>query len=110
MKKALFLAFMLVAAAAWAADVKLAWDPAPADQQWTHVRIYELNGVNYTKVGEAAGTATEITLTGVQPGKHVYIARSVNQWGESVDSNQAVTPNLNTPPGNLKWSIVITVP
>lgn len=102
--------WLSMAAIAMAADVKLAWDPADPTEQWSAVRIYEVVGTNYTKVGEVTGDKTEITLTAVSPGRHVYIARSVNQWGESANSNQAITPNLGNPPKNLRWSIVITVP
>lgn len=105
----LLMLFLLTAVAA-AADVKLAWDP-PTDDSWTTVRIYEINGANYSKVGEVPGTQTTITLTNVQPGRHVYVAKSYNDiWKlESADSNQAVTPNLNPAPKNLTWTVVVTV-
>lgn len=101
--------WLSMAVAALAADVKLAWDPGDPAENWSAVRIFELVGSNYTKVGEVSGTLTEITLKDVQPGRHVYIARSVNQWGESLDSNQAITPNPNRPPKNLTFTIIITV-
>lgn len=103
-----FVLFLLLTATAFAADLKLAWDPAPAGEEWTSVRIYEQNGANYSKVGEVAGNVTEITLTGVTPGRHVYVARSFSAvWNiESGDSNQAISPNLNTPPKGLR---IVTV-
>lgn len=102
--------WLCLAVAAFGADVKLTWDPGDVTEGWTAVRIYEVNGTNVTKVGEVAGGVVEFTLTNVARGRHVYIVRSVGPWGESVDSNQAITPNLNNPPKNLKWQIVITVP
>jgi hypothetical protein len=92
------------------ANVKLQWDAGAVEEGWTAVRVYELVGVNYTKVGEVVGTATELTLLNVVPGRHVYVARSFGIWGESGDSNQAITPNPNQPPKNLRWSIVVTLP
>ena len=93
---------------AWAADVRLAWDAAP-DESWTEVRIYEVVGSNYVLRGTVAGSVTTFTMVDVQPGKHVYVARSYSDvWKlESGDSNQAITPNLNRPPANLVWSVVV---
>lgn len=100
--------WLLLTASAMAADVKLSWDAG--ESTWTSVRIYERTGTapNYTyaKVGETLGTATEITLTGVTPGVHTYIARSYNAW-ESGDSNAASTPPIPAIPTGLKYIIII---
>jgi hypothetical protein len=100
--------WLLLAASAMAADVKLSWDAG--DSTWTSVRIYERTGTapnfTYAKVGEALGSATEITLTGVTPGVHVYVARAFNTW-ESGDSNTAATPPIPAVPLGLKYLIII---
>lgn len=52
----------------------------------------------------------ELSLTGVVPGVHTYTARSVDpQWGESIDSNQAVTNPANGAPTGFKITVTVTV-
>lgn len=98
----LLIALFLMQGAALAADVKLAWDPMPADQAWEKVRIYEKVGATYTQKGEVAGNLTQITLTGITPGTHILIARAFQTQLESADSNTvtAVINPLN--PQNLR--------
>lgn len=106
---------MLFASLATAADVTLAWDPAPADQTWDLVRIYEKNGdgtggILYEMKAEVPGTQTQATIANVTPGVHIYVARSVAQpWGESSDSNEAKTPLSATPPGRLRVTVTVEI-
>lgn len=103
----LIIALLLFALTASASDVILTWDPMPAGQSWTHVRIYERTGAaapyTYTRKAEVTGDKTTATIADVAPGVHVYVARSVNGW-ESVDSNPSSTPDVPTAP-----SLTVTV-
>ena len=101
--------WMSIAGWLFCADVRLAWDAPAADESWTEVRIYEVVGSNYVLRGTVSGSVTTFTIPDVQPGKHTYVARSYSDvWKvESADSNQAITPNLNRPPANLVWSVVV---
>lgn len=102
----LVLLMLLLPAIARAADVKLIWDPGT---NWESVRIYEKTGTSYVKVGEVAGNLNQITISGVVPGIHTYIARSfVSPW-ESADSNQASTPAVPAAPSGVKVVVTVTI-
>ena len=96
-----------------AADITFVWDPAPAGQTWTKVRLYERTGTTspygYALKGEVAGAATTITITGVAPGAHTYIARSYDGQWESADSNTASTGAVPTTPGNIRITVIVNV-
>ena len=66
----------------------LVWDANPADQQVTKYTIYR-DGI---KIGETS--ATTYDLAGISPGIYTFTVRAVNVWGESADSNPAVSPAL----------------
>ena len=109
-KLLLFAALFLIALPCLAADVTLQWDPHSAGPAWESVRAYEISGGNYTQVGEVTGTETQLTITGVTPGAHTYVVRSVAQpWGESADSNQATTPDVATPPTGVHVTVTVSV-
>jgi hypothetical protein len=111
MKRILYSLAMLLwmAASTYAATLTFAWDPMPADQNWTKVRLYEKSGTTYTLLVEVAGTATQATVTNVTPGAHSFVARSFDTDGtwESGDSNVVVTGPVPNPPGNIKIISVI---
>jgi hypothetical protein len=98
---------MLMSASTYAATLTFAWDPKPADQNWTKVRLYEKSGTTYTLLIEAAGTATQATVTNVTPGAHSFVARSFDGTWESGDSNVVVTGPVPNPPGNFKILTVV---
>lgn len=84
----LFFCFWLFFFAAFgtAADINLAWDN-PNSQAWEEVRIYEIVGSNPVLKKTVAGSTSQATITGVEPGIHVYMARSYMNSVESDDSN-----------------------
>lgn len=100
-----FGAILLWSCLAFGADVKLAWDANDPAEQVTKYTVYEKVGANYIKIADAP--TTNYTVTNVVPGKHVYVVTASNIWGESGPSNEAPTPNLNSPPKNLTREIVI---
>jgi len=91
-----------------AADVSFIWDPMPAGQTWTKVRIYDVTGAVPTMKAEVAATVTTATVANAQPGQK-YIARSFNGAFESADSNIVTLPPVPMSPTNLKFTITITV-
>lgn len=93
---------LLMAASTYAATLTFAWDPKPADQNWTKVRLYEKSGTTYTLLIEVAGTATQATVTSIAPGAHSFVARSFDGTWESGDSNVVTTGPVPNPPGNFK--------
>jgi hypothetical protein len=98
---------LLMAAPTYAATLTFAWDPKPADQNWTKVRLYEKSGTTYTLLIEVAGTATQATVTSITPGAHSFVARSFDGTWESADSNTVVTGLVPNPPGNIKILSVV---
>ena len=99
----------LFALSSLAADVKLGWDiPPVAWTSATTVRIYEITATSRTLVKEGPAMAKEITLTGVAPGTHTYVATAFEVW-ESDDSNTVTLPSIPAPPSNLKFSVTITM-
>jgi hypothetical protein len=99
--------FMLMSASTYAATLTFAWDPKPADQTWTKVRLYEKSGTTYTLLIEVAGTAIQATVTNITPGAHSFVARSFDGTWESGDSNVVTTGPVPNPPGNFKTLTVV---
>ncbi len=89
---------LLMAASTYAATLTFAWDPMPADQNWTKVRLYEKSDMTYTLLIEVAGTATQATVINVAPGAHSFVARSFDGAWESGDSNVVVTGPVPSAP------------
>jgi hypothetical protein len=107
--RGLIAVFLLFALSASAADVILTWNPMPAGQSWTQVRIYERTGTagayTYARKAEVTGDKTTATISDVVPGVHTYVARSYVTGGwESVDSVPASTPDVPIAP-----SLTVTV-
>ena len=102
-------AVLLFASLSLGADVKLQWDPNDPGEQVTKYTLYEKVGSNYLKIADIASPTVTYTITSVVPGRHVYVVTASNSWGESGYSNEAITPNLNNPPKNLTWQIIVTV-
>jgi hypothetical protein len=98
---------LLMAASTYAATLTFAWDPKPADQNWTKVRLYEKSSTTYTLLIEVAGTAIQATVANVTPGAHSFVARSFDGTWESGDSNVVVTSPVPNPPGNFKILTVV---
>lgn len=120
MKKrfALFVASMLLAVCALAADLRIVWDdPNPPEQQVTGYTVYERFGdaapYTYSKILDVATLPTEAApavLTGVVPGRHVYVVTARNLWGDSPYSEPGRTPPAGTAaPMNISITVVITV-
>jgi hypothetical protein len=109
MKRIIFTAgmFLLMAVSTYAANLTFAWDPKPADQNWTKVRLYEKSGATYMLLVEVAGTASQATATNVTPGAHSFVARSFDGTWESGDSNVVVTGPVPNPPGSFKILSVV---
>jgi hypothetical protein len=98
---------LLMAASTYAATLTFAWDPKPADQNWTKVRLYEKSSTTYTLLIEVAGAANQATVTSITPGAHSFVARSFDGTWESGDSNVVVTGPVPNPPGNFKILTVV---
>ncbi len=113
MRRLLVILCLMTVGPLMAAEVKLAWDPMPAGESWTHVRAYERSGAapNYTyvRVGEVAAPLAEMNIANVVPGQHTYIVRSFNSTWESGDSNSVGTPAVPGAPGRVTITITITV-
>ncbi|NLT67273.1 MAG: hypothetical protein GXX84_11785 [Acidobacteria bacterium] len=113
--KRILIGLLLLAStgAAQAADITFAWDPAPPGQNWEKVRLYERTGnpgaYVYTLKGEVAGTLTTMTITGVTPGAHTYVARSYAGGWESVDSNEVNTGPVPSSPSGIKITVIVDV-
>ena len=95
--KALLLTICLLALAftAHAADVTLTWD-ANTESDLAGYRVYQGNGGDlgtFTRVQEIAAPTTSATVKGM----------------ESVYSNIVTIPAAPKVPGNLKWSLTLTV-
>jgi hypothetical protein len=86
-----------LAASLSAATVPLEWEPRPDDEAITEYRIYHLIGTNATLVATAPGSTNRVSFD-MEPGKYVFVARSANFWGESINSNSASTPAKPQPP------------
>lgn len=103
-RAATLLLLLALAPPAFGVGVNLAWDPRPASDSRTFVRIFERTGAAapyiYTQVAQVAEPATSFTLATVSPGIHVYVVRGYNGQGESPDSN-AVTTIVLTVPGTI---------
>jgi hypothetical protein len=98
----------LMALPAMAATLTFQWDAMPSGQTWTQVRIYEKSGTNYTLLGSTtSGTATSMTVSGITPGAHNFVARSYDGAWESADSNVLVTGPVPSAPGNFKITAVV---
>lgn len=101
------LIMLVFALPCMATDLTFMWDPMPAGQGWTNVRIYQVAGTTYTLKGTAAGTATSLTITGFNPGSYIFVARSVAGALESADSNQATKDILPASPTHFLISVTI---
>lgn len=92
-----FFLLATIATTLQAATVTLEWDLRPADEEISEYRIYQLVGTNATLVATVPGSTNRASFQ-MEPGKYVFIGRSVNFWGESANSNEAKTPPLPNPP------------
>jgi hypothetical protein len=104
MKKIMFLIFLLFAIPALADTITLQWDAAPAGQNWTAVRIYEVAGTVYTLQTSVAGSVTTASFTVDKLG-HSYIARAYDGIRESGDSNTVILPAAPLAPGHLSFIV-----
>ena len=88
---------------------KLTWSaPDPADFV-TAVNIFEHVGGVYNQVGSVPQPTNEITLSGVVPGVHAYVAKAHNAAGDSQNpSNEVSVTVLGLPAAiqNLAFAIV----
>jgi len=101
---------LVIASPAAAADVKLAWDPMPAGEAWTEVRIFEVISYDFVLKATVPATQTTATVQNVSIGTHSYVARSFNGTQESLNSNTASTTILPRPSAPvLRIDVVITV-
>lgn len=112
MKKILLFLFLLIPALfiptfAYAADVGLIWDPNPPEEQVTEYCVYEQIGSNFELKG--CTPDTQITVSGVNPGKHTYVATAKNMWGESGKSDPWSSPPGASNPKNLHGEKKVTI-
>jgi hypothetical protein len=112
MKQIIFVVVLLCLCSlpALAVDLTFQWDAMPAGQSWSNVKLYELSAGTYTLKGTVAGTVTTYTVTGVLPGSHTYIVRSVAGTVESVDSNSVAKDIQPGAPSNFKIVMVDIAP
>ncbi len=103
------LAFVLLPVVCPAADLKLAWDPAPAGETWDRVIAYEKTVEGYVKIAEVTGDKTELTLLSPSPGRHVYVVRAMNVRGESADSNEVSLPPDPVRPSSLRITVTVEI-
>ena len=110
--KALLLTICLLALAftAHAADVTLTWD-ANTETDLAGYRVYQGNGGDlgtFTRVQQVA--ATTATIKGLDNTSHSFAVTAYNTAGmESAYSNIVTIPAAPLVPGNLKWSLTLTV-
>lgn len=110
--KKLFLLFALLAicATAFPAEVKLAWDNQVDWPSDTVIRIYEHVGESYNLVATSTPLATQVPVANVTSGIHRYVARAYSSsLGIESNNSNEVEAKLLLPPGNLKYTIVITI-
>ena len=84
-----------------AATLTFQWDPMPAGQNWSKVRLYEKSGTVYTLLAEVAVPATQVVAT-IVPGAHAFVVRSYDGTWESADSNTVTTGPVPAAPSNLR--------
>ena len=110
--KVLLLTICLLALAfsAHAADVTLTWD-ANTESDLAGYRVYQGSGSNpttFTRVQQVA--ATTATIKGLDNTSHSFAVTAYNTAGmESAYSNVVTIPAAPLVPGNLKWSLTLTV-
>ena len=86
-------------------QITLQWDPAPAGEAWTAIRIYDISAVE-TLIGTATCTApgtcpNTLTLT-LQKKAYSFTARSYNGTWESANSNIVSVLGPPSAPTGLK--------
>ena len=103
--KALLLAFLALVGSACAADLTLAWDPAPAAEAVTRYRVYAVapDG-GRTLVVETSAT----TVTIQSPGGVTLVVTALS-WAESVPSAPLVIPPLPGAPQGLRWVLTLSL-
>jgi len=108
MKRIIFavILVLIMAVAASAATLTFEWDPMPAGQNWTKVRLYEKSSADYTLLVEVEGAETRATVE-ITPGEHSFVARSFDGVWESEDSNVVTTGPVPDSPGNLRILVVV---
>ena len=112
--KALLLTICLLALAftAHAADVTLTWD-ANTETDLAGYRVYQGSGsapATFTRVQEIAAPTTSATVKGLDSSAHSFAVTAYNTAGmESAYSNIVTIPAAPLVPGNLKWSLTLTV-
>ena len=103
-------ALLALAFTAYAADVTLAWD-ANTESNLAGYRVYQGTGSNpttFTRVQQVA--ATTATIKGLDNTSHSFAVTAYNTAGmESEYSNIVTVPAAPKVPGNLKWSLTLTV-
>ena len=110
--KALLLTICLLALAftAHAADVTLTWD-ANTESDLAGYRVYQGSGTDpttFTRVQQVA--ATTATIKGLDSTAHSFAVTAYTTAGlESAYSNIVTVPAAPIAPGNLKWSLTLTV-
>ena len=102
------LVIIFTAFTSQAATVSLAWDANPPSEQITQYTLYELIGATWTKLQDIPSPTTTVVLPSVAPGVHIYAVTASNIFGESERSNEVATPDVSTPPQNLR-TITITL-
>jgi hypothetical protein len=111
MKRILLLIALMLPLTLNAADLTLSWDSGADWPQDTIVRVYERTSGSPVLVGETFGLTKQVKISNVSPGVHKYFARAFSPlWkAESGDSNEVATPAMPGAPGNLKYTISITI-
>ena len=97
---------------AMATDISLQWDPN-TESDLAGYRVYQGKGAElgtFKKIQEIAAPTTSATVTGLDNTSHSFVVTAYNSAGlESAYSNIVIIPAAPAVPGNLKWTITLTM-
>lgn len=96
-----FLALLLSAVSAFAADHIITWSQNPASEQVTLYNVWLQVGTVWTQLGQTPGTT--FTRSNVSAGTHTYALSAINSLGEGPKSISivAIVPALPSAPTNI---------
>ena len=109
----LTLLFLIVSVCAHAADVKLQWDPN-TETDLAGYRLYQKTDSAeppFTKIQDIPKGTQTANVTGLDSShSYSFAVTAYNTAGlESAYSNIVTIPAAPIAPGNLKWSLTLTV-
>ena len=103
---------LLIAGPAMAADITLQWD-ANTESDLAGYRVYQGTGsdpATFKRVQDISPPITTAAIKGLDNSAHSFAVTAYNTAGmESAYSNIVTIPAVPAVPGNLKWSLTLTV-